>query len=417
MEYYHIQGGNRLTGEIQVHGAKNSVLPILAGCLLAKGETVLHNCPMLSDVEHTLEILSLLGCVVTREGSTVVVDSTVVDTWEIPCEKMQEMRSSVLFLGALLARQGKAQVCSPGGCQLGPRPIDIHLSSLEKLGVLVEQVGDTLSCTTTERTEGREICLSFPSVGATENLMLAACGFSGTTTIIGVAREPEIVDLQQFLCSMGAKVQGAGTTVIQIQGGLPLHATEYQIMGDRIVACTYLAAAAVTGGTVSLTGVSAQVLSSVLSVFSQTGCCLSTRKSAITLASTERLKGVSPIRTAPYPGFPTDSQAILMATLATSQGTTMFEENMFDSRYHHVDELRRMGASIEVSSRVAVVTGKKQLQGARVQGRDLRGTAALLVASLAAKGDSFVYGLPHLNRGYGSLESDLRSMGACIQLK
>lgn len=416
MSFYQVIGGQRLTGELQVHGAKNSVLPILAGTLLAKGESVIHNCPELSDVSTTLDILSLLGCQVTREGSTAIIDASNVTGWEIPCEMMQEMRSSVLFLGALLARQQKIQLCAPGGCQLGPRPIDLHLSSFQKLGVEVSQHGDILSCTTTPKTQGREICLPFPSVGATENIMLAACGFSGTTTLIGAAREPEIFDLQEFLRSMGAKIQGAGTTVITIEGGIPLSPTEYTVMGDRIVATTYLAAAAVTGGTVSLSGIAAQDLTAVLSVLQQAGCCLSTRKSAITLASSHTpLTGVSPIRTAPYPGFPTDAQAIIMAMLATSQGSTLFEENMFDSRYHHVDELRRMGASIEISSRVAMVTGKSNLTGATVRGRDLRGSAALVVAALGAEGDSRIYGLEHIKRGYESLEKDLQTMGAKIQ--
>lgn len=415
MSFYQITGGKRLSGEIQVHGAKNSVLPILAGTLLAKGETVLHNCPRLSDVTATLKILTLLGCHVKEEGSTVIIDASQVTGWDIPCDMMQEMRSSVLFMGALLARQQKAQVCAPGGCQLGPRPIDLHLSAFQELGVTVTQEGDLLACTTTKETGGTEICLPFPSVGATENIMLAACGFSGVTTIVGAAREPEITDLQNFLCSMGAKIQGAGTTIITIEGTTDLHPTEYTVMGDRIVASTYLAAAAVTGGTVSLSGIAANTLTSVLSVFQQAGCCLSTRKSVITLATPRHLQGCSPIRTAPYPGFPTDAQAILMATLATSQGSTLFEENMFDSRYLHVDELRRMGASIEISSRVAMVTGRDKLHGATVRGRDLRGSAALVVAALGADGKSQVYGLQHINRGYENLQQGLVSMGAEIK--
>ncbi len=416
MDCYHIHGGKRLTGELQVQGAKNSVLPILAGSLLAKGETILHNCPDITDVTHTLDILTLLGAKVKQEGSTVILNTENIHSWEIPCEKMQEMRSSVLFLGALLARQGRAELCSPGGCQLGPRPIDIHLSAFSSLGVEVAQKGDILSCQYHVQSSDKEIYLSFPSVGATENLMLAACGFSGTTTIIGAAKEPEIQDLQNFLCSMGAKIQGAGTATIHIHGGIPLHPTEYHIMADRIVACTYLAAATVTGGTVSLRGISPQVLGSVLSVFQQMGCCLSTRKSAITLSIGQVRKSVPPIRTAPYPGFPTDCQAILMSTLATSQGSTMFEENMFHSRYHHVDQLRRMGASIEISSRVAMVTGIPLLQGATVHGQDLRATAALIIAALSAQGDSFVYGKEHLQRGYQQLETTLSHMGAEISL-
>lgn len=416
MDCYHINGGKRLTGELQVQGAKNSVLPILAGSLLAKGETILHNCPDITDVTHTLEILKLLGGKVKREGSTVILNTEDIHSWEIPCEKMQEMRSSVLFLGALLARQGRAELCSPGGCQLGPRPIDIHLSAFSSLGVQVEQKGDMLSCEYLPQNTHKEIYLSFPSVGATENIMLAACGFSGVTTIIGAAKEPEIQDLQDFLCSMGAKIHGAGTATIHIHGGIPLQPTEYSIMSDRIVACTYLAAATVTGGTVSLRGISPQVLGSVLSVFQQMGCCLSTRKSVITLSSGQIRKAVPPIRTAPYPGFPTDCQAILMSVLATSQGSTMFEENMFHSRYHHVDQLRRMGASIEISSRVAMVTGIPSLQGATVHGQDLRATAALIIAALSATGESYVYGKEHLQRGYQQLERNLSHMGAEISL-
>lgn len=417
MSFYQVNGGRRLSGEIQVHGAKNSVLPILAGTLLAKGESVIHNCPDLSDVTATLSILNLLGCKTKREGSTVIIDATTVHGWEIPCDMMQEMRSSVLFLGALLARQKQAQVCAPGGCQLGPRPIDLHLQSFQDLGITICSQGDILSCTASSHTKGQQICLPFPSVGATENIMLAACGFSGTTTLIGAAREPEILDLQLFLTSMGAKIQGAGTTVITIEGGYPLNPTEYTVMGDRIVATTYLAAAAITGGTVSLTGISAQHLTAVLSLFQQAGCCLSTRKSAITLATPPELRAVSPVRTAPYPGFPTDAQAILMAMLTKATGSTMFEENMFDSRYHHVDELRRMGASIEVSSRVAVVTGRKPLHGATVRGRDLRGAAALMVAALGAEGESKVSGLEHLSRGYEAFPENLNSMGANIKIQ
>lgn len=417
MSFYRIQGGNRLTGEINVQGAKNSVLPILAGSLLAEGETILHNCPDLSDVTSTLEILELLGCEIKREGDTVQISSKNITGNEIPCELMQEMRSSVLFLGALLGRVKQAKLCAPGGCQLGPRPIDYHLQAFRELGVDLVDSGETLTCSVGEQCCGKEICLPFPSVGATENIMLLACGISGKTTLVGAAREPEIVDLQEFLKSMGANISGAGTTVITIEGGNPLSSSEYSIMGDRIVATTYLSAAAITGGTVSLTGISASTLTSVLAVFDQMGCRLSTRKTALTLAAPEPLQSVVPLRTAPYPGFPTDAQALLMTTLCRAEGSTMFVENMFDSRYHHVDELRRMGAKIEISSRVAMVTGRGRLQGATVQGRDLRGTAALVVAALGAEGESRVYGLSHLNRGYQQLHQELNSMGAQIQLE
>lgn len=416
MSYYQISGGQKLAGKLQVHGAKNSVLPILAATLLAPGESVIHNCPNLSDVTTTLEILTLLGCKVKQEGSTITVNASQVTGDMVPCHLMQEMRSSVLFLGALLARQQQATLCAPGGCQLGPRPIDLHLNALKELGVTLLEEGDTLSCTCGPQTQGKEIYLPFPSVGATENIMLAACGFSGTTTIIGAAREPEIIDLQQYLTAMGAKIAGAGTTVLTIEGGHPLTPTNHTVMGDRIVATTYLAAASATGGSVSLTGISAQHLSAVLSVFEQAGCRLSTRKSALTLAAPDPLKAVAPIRTAPYPGFPTDAQALLMSTLVSATGSTLIEENMFDSRYHHVDDLRRMGASIQISSRVAMVTGPTKLHGATVRGRDLRGSAALVIAALSAQGESHVHGLEHLHRGYERLEHDLRTMGGDIRL-
>ncbi len=416
MLYYRIFGGKPLSGTLAVHGAKNSVLPILAGTLLAPGTTVIENCPELTDVSTTLEILTLLGCKVTRAGNTVTVDATHVNGHHVPSHLMQEMRSSVLFLGALLARTGQAVLCAPGGCQLGPRPIDLHLSAFSDLGVEVMEEGDTLTCRCTSDTRGREICLPFPSVGATENILLASCGFSGTTTLVGAAQEPEIVDLCNFLLAMGADITGAGTTVIQIQGGRALAPCRHTVMGDRIVATTYLAAACATGGSVSLSGVSASHLTAVLSVLEQAGCRLSTRKSAITLAVTQPITGVPVIRTAPYPGFPTDAQALVMSALLCASGTTMVEENMFDARYHHVDELRRMGANIHTSSRVAVITGPDHLIGATVRGRDLRGTAALVVAALSAKGESRVYGLDYLARGYQSLLPDLQAMGAEIEL-
>lgn len=416
MSFYHIQGGNSLTGELQVQGAKNSVLPLLAASLLGKGETVLHNCPDLSDVSATLEILRVLGCHTKREGKTVTISTKSLKKVEIPSELMEEMRSSVLFLGALLAREKEACMGAPGGCPLGSRPIDFHLKAFAQLGVNVVEIGELLQCSTSKNACGKEIYLPFPSVGATENIMIFACGLVGTTTIIGAAREPEIVDLQGFLQAMGAKISGAGTSVITIEGGYPLSSAEFQVMGDRIVACTYLSAAAMTGGSVSLEGISAEVLPSVLSVFDEMGCRLSTRKSAITLAAPYPLKAVATLRTAPYPCFPTDAQALFMAMLTRAEGSTLLEENMFENRFHHVEELRRMGASIEINNRVARVDGKSSLRGTTVYGRDLRGTAALVVASLGAVGFSKVYGLSHLQRGYEHLHLELQQMGADITL-
>lgn len=418
MNSYSIQGGTQLEGTIEVQGAKNSVLPILAGTLLATGETVLHNCPDLTDVSATLTILELLGCTTRREGSTVYIRNNGLTGHEIPCELMLKMRSSVLFLGGLLGKVKSATLCKPGGCQLGPRPIDYHLQAFRSLGVTMEEQGDDLICTLSPSARGKEVYLPFPSVGATENLMLLACGILGTTTLIGVAREPEIVDLQEFLKAMGAKVTGAGTSTIVIEGGKPLTPAEFTVMGDRIVATTYLSAAAITGGTVLLSGVKEEYLTSVLSVFSQMGCQVSLENQSLRLSAPKgkELSGVPPLQTAPYPAFPTDAQALLMAVLTQGQGSTLMEEKMFDSRFHHVDELRKLGAKIEISSRVAMVTGKSPLVGATMYGRDLRGTAALIVAALAAEGESRVFGLEHLERGYERLDLRLQNMGAKVLL-
>ncbi len=414
MSYYEIHGGRRLEGSLTVHGAKNSVLPILSATLLTSGVTVLHNCPQLSDVTATLEILRLLGCTVTQEGSTVTVDGGKLYRTTIPNRLMGEMRSSILFLGALLARTGQVQLCQPGGCQLGDRPIDLHLAGLRRLGTtILEEEGRI--CARGKLT-GRDIYLPFPSVGATENLMLAACGATGTTTIIGAAREPEIWDLQQFLRGMGAKISGADSSVITIHGGRPLHGCEHTVIGDRIAAATYLCCCGATGGHIALRGVRPDHLSAVRFALEESGCQLSTQLDEIQMDAKGQMEGVSPIRTAPYPGFPTDAQAIFMGALAGGQGSTLFAETIFDSRYRHVTQLRQMGADIQTDGRVAVVTGTRELHGATVTGTDLRCGAGLVTAALGAEGVSRVYGLSHIRRGYQSLDGDLRKLGGEIEM-
>ena len=414
MSYYEIQGGRPLYGTLAVHGAKNSVLPILAACLLVPGQCVLHNCPNLSDVSATLDILRLLGCRADREGDAVVIDASSLTRWNIPEHLMREMRSSVTFLGALLARLGEAELSYPGGCELGPRPIDLHLAALRALGAeILEEQGALVCRRGTLR--GREICLAVPSVGATENAVLAACGCPGVTTIVGVAREPEIADLQGFLQAAGARVTGAGTSTIEIEGCADLHPVEYRVMGDRIAAATYLCGCAAAGGEVALTGVSPDTLTAVLTCLEEAGCALHTGPDQIVLASRALLRGISPVRTAPYPGFPTDAQAILMAALAGGEGATLFEENIFDSRYRHVDELRRMGADIQIAGRAAMVSGVGRLHGAAVRSTDLRGGAALVVAGLGAEGITQVGELRHIRRGYQALDKNLSALGADIR--
>ena len=410
---YIVEGGRALQGCVQVHGAKNSVLPILAACLLAPGACVIQNCPRLSDVEASLAILRHLGCRAEREGEAVVVDASAPTRFDVPDALMREMRSSVIFLGAILGRMGQAQMCAPGGCELGPRPIDLHLAAIRALGGRVEEEGGGLFCS--GQLHGADIVLSLPSVGATENAMLAAVCAQGITTITNAAREPEIVDLQGFLQTLGAKVRGAGSSVITVEGGVPLHGGAYRVMGDRIVAATYLTAAAAAGGSVEVTGVDWRTLSTVTAVLKEAGCRVKSEDQRICLQTDGPLKGVRPVRTAPYPGFPTDAQAPLMAALARGTGCTVFVENMFESRYRHVDELIRMGADIRVEGRVAVVYGVSRLHGASVLASDLRGGAALVVAALGAEGKSTITGLHHIDRGYQSLEYDLQRLGADIR--
>ncbi len=413
MSVFIVAGGRRLHGSVHVHGAKNSVLPILAAAILGSGESVIHNGPALSDVTASLEILRHLGCRVEWEGDTVRVDASTLSRCDVPEGLMREMRSSVIFLGAILGRMGQAELCAPGGCELGPRPIDLHLSAIRTLGAEIGEHAGTLRCK--GKLTGGEIVLSIPSVGATENAMLAATAAAGTTTITNAAREPEIVDLQAFLRAMGARIRGAGSSVITVEGGLPLHGGEHTVMGDRIVAATYLSAAACAGGEVEVTGCDWRHLSTVTAVLAEAGCTVHSEKGSIYLRSTAPLRGVRPVRTAPYPGFPTDAQAPVMAALCKGSGTTVFVENIFECRYRHVDELTRMGADIRVEGRVAVVCAVPVLHAARVAAADLRGGAALTVAALGAEGVSTVTGLSHIDRGYYGLDASLRRLGADIR--
>lgn len=412
MSHIVIRGGNRLEGEAGIQGAKNSVLPILAATLLTAGQVELRGCPRLRDVDASVRILEGLGCTARWEGeNTLAVDTRNVGGCAVSEALMREMRSSAIFLGAILARCGQAELSYPGGCELGPRPIDLHLSGLRDLGAEIDDAGGVLHCRA-PRLRGREVVLGFPSVGATENLMLAACGASGVTTIAGAAQEPEIVDLQNFLTACGARVSGAGTSTVSVEGGTPLHGCTYTVMPDRIAAATYLCAVASAGGEIFLRRAREEHLSTVTAVLREAGCSIRSDEEGIYCSCRERPAAVRPVRTAPYPGFPTDAQAILMAALLRCRGAAVFEENMFENRYRHVDELIRMGASIRVSGRAAVVTGVERLRGAPVRCTDLRGGAALCVAALAAEGETEVSETGHIDRGYEDLARDFRNLGA-----
>ena len=409
-----IEGGRRLSGDLTVQGAKNSVLPILAACILSGDVCVLRRCPHLEDVDTSIDILRHLGCAVRWNGPDLEVDSSTLTRWDIPDRLMRRMRSSVVFLGAILARCGQAELSYPGGCAIGARPIDLHLSALRTLGACIREEGGSLDCTAPCLT-GAEIVLSIPSVGATENAMLAACGAEGTTVIANAAREPEIVDLQTFLQKMGAHVQGAGSSTVVVEGGAPLHGCVHTVVADRIVAATYLAAAAGTGGDIRLEGVDYRHLSAVATMLRQAGCRLTCGETSIRLQAPRRLQSAGPIRTAPYPGFPTDAQAVLMASLLRSEGATVFVENIFDSRYRHVPEMVRMGADIRLEGRVAVVCGVDRLHGAAVRAKELRGGASLVLAGLQAEGETAVTGVEHIQRGYEDLTGELAQLGADIR--
>ena len=411
MSILKITGGKPLSGSIRINGAKNSVLPILAATLINGGVNVLHNCPDLKDVTSAIKILEHLGCKVKREGKTITVDSSVVSRCDVPDSLMREMRSSVIFLGPIIARCGCAVLHTPGGCELGPRPIDLHLSALEKLGVSIENEGGNIVCKAGDM-KGRDIRLSFPSVGATENIMLAAIACRGATRIINAAREPEIEDLQQFLKKTGASVNGAGGSEISIIGGRAYFDTEHRVMPDRIEAATYLCAAAAAGGDVTVEDCESEHIGTVIERLTEGGADIKVSGRLVRIKVSDRLKSMPPVRTMPYPGFPTDCQSQLMAVACTAKGTTVFTENIFENRYRHTGQLERMGADIKVSGRVAVVEGVERLKGAVVTATDLRGGAALAVAALGAEGCTVIEDIYHIDRGYEKMEQSLASLGA-----
>ena len=407
-----IEGGNSLCGVIDIQGAKNSILPIMAATLVADGECVIENCPDISDTHTALEILRTLGALVKHRGNRVWVDCRSVVDYEIPDFLMRKMRSSVIFLGALLARHGKAVISFPGGCELGPRPIDLHLSALEKMGVSIREEFGSLFCSS-QTLSGCEIPLAFPSVGATENIMLAAVRAKGVTVITNAAREPEIEDLQNFLNEMGADVQGAGSSTVVIRGVDGLKGCCHRVIPDRIVTATYLCAVAATKGNALLRKTCPEHNGALLSLLRQCGCEIEVQGDLLRIAC-DSLCSARRVRTMPYPGFPTDAQAPFMGLMCVARGSTVFVETIFENRYKHIAELQRMGANITPEGRVAVVEGVKHLKGAPVQATDLRGGAALMIAALAADGITEISEIHHIDRGYECPEGVLSRLGATI---
>ncbi len=411
-----INGNRRLNGEITVQGAKNSVLPILVATLLVNGVSVIHNCPILSDVEATIKILRYLGCIVTREGHTVTVDSTNVNRNDVPDNLMREMRSSIVFLGGILGRMGKAVLSTPGGCEIGLRPIDLHLSSMEQFGATVTTENGFIVCSALEKgLIGTRITLSFPSVGATENIILAAVLAKGTTIITNAAREPEISDLADFLNRCGARIHGAGDSTVTIEGVSGLHSTEHTVIPDRIVASTYMIACAMTNGKICLRDIIPAHIGPTIQPLREAGCDVTVSGRWVCLSAPPKLKRIRMIRTMPYPGFPTDVQAQMMAMTTVCEGTSVIVENIFESRFKHIGELLRFGAKINVEGRMAVIEGVKHLNGATVRATDLRGGSAMFLAGLNAYGTTEITEIHHIDRGYEQPEKVLEDLGADIK--
>ena len=416
MDIWHVHGGSRLEGSCRVQGSKNASLPILAATILTPQRCELLRVPRLTDVDAALRILRRLGCRACRRDGTVAVDSAALSCCAVPHELVAEMRSSVIFMGALLARCGEARLSLPGGCKLGKRPIDLHLAALRKLGAEIEEEGGELHCRAGQL-RGAEIELGFPSVGATENAMLAACGAKGETVIRGAAREPEIVALQDFLRAMGAGIEGAGSGVIRIRGFQPRGLVRFRVPADRIAAATFACAAAGCGGDVELLGLEAQEISALLHFLNAAGCDIINNKHALRIRAQGRLLPVGPVVTAPYPGFPTDAQPLLMAAMLRARGRTLIRETIFEQRFRQVPELCRLGAQIRVDGRTAEILGVERLRGAALQATDLRGGAAMILAALAAEGESVVLDEGHVRRGYEELDRSLESLGARIVLE
>ena len=417
MENLIISGGIRLEGKTRLQGSKNSSLPILAACAAVNGISVIHNCPRITDVDIAVAILERLGCRVSREGGTVTVDSGDINCSAIPEELMSEMRSSIIFLGALLARFGRGNATLPGGCEIGLRPIDMHIAAFRSMGVVIEESGGNMECTAPNGLAPCRISLSFPSVGATENIMLASLAAKGETVITNAAREPEIKDLADFLNECGAKIIGAGQSVIRIYGGRRLTGAEHRVIPDRIVASTYMAYAAVTGGRTVVTEVEREHLAPVIPVFECCGCKIDFANGEMSVTAPKRAERIKYLRTMPYPGFPTDSQALVTAVAATARGTSIISERVFENRFRHVPELIKMGADIRVEdSCVAVVEGVPSLHGAKVTASDLRGGSALIAAALGARGESVIDGVRHVLRGCEDVCGNLSRLGADIKV-
>lgn len=416
MEKLIVKGGNRLVGAVKTSGAKNAVLPIIAASILGTTPSHLDEVPMLEDVHTISEVLKCLGLSVecSPEKNVLNIDSTEITSYEAPYELVRTMRASFLVMGPLLARIGKARISMPGGCAIGARPIDIHLKGFEALGVKIEQGHGYIEASAPEGLKGTSIYFDFPSVGATENIMMAASLAEGTTILENVAEEPEIVDLANYLNKMGAKIRGAGTDTIRIEGVDKLHGADYTIIPDRIEAGTYMIAAAMTGGDVVVENVLPEHQKPLIAKLREAGAVVEEDIDKVRVIGQNPLKAVS-IKTLPYPGFPTDMQAQMMAMMVIAEGRSKVTETVFENRFMHVVELNRMGAQISTEGRSAVIDGPSKLTGCDVRATDLRAGAAMILAGLVAEGTTRIGDLHHIDRGYENIVAKLKNLGADIE--
>lgn len=414
MEKLIVKGNRKLSGKINVQTSKNAVLPILAASILTNKKVILNKCPKIIDVFNMLKILEELGCNVKWEEDTVIIDSSNACKSEIPQNLAKELRSSIFMLGSILGRFHNAKVAYPGGCDIGIRPIDLHIKGLSLLNVKIEENGGTLYCDGKD-IKGAIIHLDCPSVGATENIMMAAVLAQGSTIIRNAAKEPEIVDLQNFINAMGGKIKGAGSSTIEIEGVKKLDGVEYTPISDRIVAGTYLIAVAMTGGKVELENCCNEHIYSLITKLRESTCKIEYFNDKIYLSSPKQLQSIHTIETMPYPGFPTDMQAQLLSLTTIAEGTSLIIENIFETRFKHVAELIKMGAKVTVRDRMAIVRGVSKLNGAEVWAHDLRGGAALLLAGMAAEGVTEINDVYHIDRGYENVTDIMQNLGADVK--
>ena len=415
MSSFIIEGGKKLKGEVRISGSKNASLPIIAASILNGGKTTLYNVPNIHDTQITLKILKKLGCKIKKNKEKIEINSMYITQNEISENLMREMRSTVILAGALIGRFKEATFSYPGGCDIGARPIDLHLKAFKKLGINIEEEYGFIRCSC-DKIIGTNIDLDFPSVGATENIILASVLAEGKTTITNAAREPEIVDLVKMLKKMGAKISGEGTNIIEINGVKKLEDVKYRIMPDRIEAGTFLCAGAITGGNIKIINAIPEHLVPIISKLEEANCKIEVEDNIIIIDAPQRLKAIE-IKTMPYPGFPTDLQSIFGTVLSVAKGTSIITENIFENRFRYLAELKRMGAKIKQENNVAIISGVKRLSGTAVQSTDLRGGAAMVLAGLEAKGITKVSNIEYILRGYEDIDKKLNKLGANIYIK